>query len=218
MGGRCFANTSPSPAQNCSSLQVQECNLALGMHTLIPDLEQQLVDMAAAAALQPPAAAGTDGGQGYAQLQQLLDQLLASDVGPPPVLPSLAAVPPALQLAAGVAAQMAWAREMRCAPPEGQALMAATAQAVADATADAVAETSMPGAAAAPGAGVGSSRRARSQQHAAARPAAGAQLGGASAGLWPATSSGPSSAIDLCWACCPWSRQLHFRLQAMNIP
>ncbi|KAL4436756.1 hypothetical protein ABPG75_003895 [Micractinium tetrahymenae] len=179
--------------------QMQASNPALGMHTLVPDLEQKMVNMAAAAAsagaAAGPAAAAAAGGQAEAPPAQLLEQLLASDVGPPPVLPSLAAAPLAVQQVAEVAAQMAWVNAMRSSPPEGQVVMLATAQVVVDAAAHAVAGTH--GAEAALEAGAGLPLQAG--------PAAGlpatctdcTEQGGHSAALLPSAIGSPcSSAMD----------------------
>lgn len=156
------------------------------MHTLIPGLEQKMVHMAAAA-MCGPAANAADWSM-HAQPEQLLEQLLASDVGPP----RPAAVSPALQRAAEVAAQMACAREMRAAPPEGQALMIATAQAVVGAAAHAA--VGMRRAEAAP---MAAASPMQPERPAGVPPTSAAQHGWPSLDLRPSAVASPCSSAFL---------------------
>lgn len=121
----------PASRLPCRPPQIQASDTRLGMADLLPQFEQHLVRIAAQA-VQPAAPAARlppglplgAGAAGLAALQQLprgwgsgsssgasaaslLDQLLASDAGPPPAALSLADAPAALQAVAAHALQLA---------------------------------------------------------------------------------------------------------------
>lgn len=173
---------------------MQAGNLALGMHTLIPDLEYKLVNIAAAAtSWHHPRPATSAGCRAGPQPISLLEQLLASDAGLPPVPSSMAVAPRALRRVAEAAAQMAWANQMRDAPPEGCALMAATAQAVVGAAAHAA--VGMREAGVAPT--IGGSLAAQPGGTSPVPPCAGPQWGGPSPAIQPSSIGRPlGSAMD----------------------